>query len=267
MQFKIQKKDDDNLQRYATEDLRIANIFSKRLKEELKDFLVGVIVFGSSARRRTSEKSDIDILVIGDDVEFKMTSAFIETYRLVMEKVIAKTSSRLHVTSMTLSSFWEYSRAGDPVVINILRDGISLFDKGFFEPLQKLLRTGKIKPSEESVWRYYARAPKTLTNSRWHVLQATLDLYWAVIDSAHAALMKAQQIPPSPDHMADMLERIFVKSKRLEKKYAETMKRFYRLSKMITHREIREIKGQEYELYFKEAADFVIRMRKLIDRL
>ena len=267
MQFRIQKKDDDSLQRYATEDLKIANLFSKRLKEEFKDFLVGVIVFGSSARRRTSEKSDIDILVIGDDVDFKMTSAFIETYRLVMEKVIAKTSSRLHITSMTLSSFWEYSRAGDPVVINILRDGVSLFDRGFFDPLQKLLRTGKIKPSEESVWRYYARAPKTLTNSRWHVLQATLDLYWAVIDSAHAALMKAQQIPPSPDHMADMLEKVFVKSKRLEKRYAETMKRFYRLSKMITHREVREIKGQEYELYFKEAEDFVIRMRKLIDRL
>ena len=88
MQFKIQKKDDDNLQKYATEDLKIANLFAKKLKEELKDFLVGVIVFGSSARRRTSEKSDIDILVIGDDVEFKMTSAFIETYRLVMEKVI-----------------------------------------------------------------------------------------------------------------------------------------------------------------------------------
>ena len=267
MQFKIGKKDDDNLQRYPTDDLKTANIFSKKLKKELQDFLVGVVLFGSSARRESNEKSDIDILIIVDDIEFQMTQPFIETYRLIMEKVIMNTSMRLHVTSMTLTSFWDHSRAGDPVVVNILRDGISLFDEGFFQPLQKLLRTGKIRPSEESVWKYYARAPKTLSNSRWHVLQASLDLYWAVIDSSHAALMKAGHVPPSPDHISERLEAVFVKNKILEPRYVETMKRFYKLSKMITHREIREINGQEYELYFKEAVDFVTRMRKLIDRL
>ena len=264
MQFKIQKKDDDNLQRYPTEDLRTARVFAKKLREELQDFVVAVILFGSTARKQSTEKSDIDILVVGDDIDFKTTKAFIETYRIIMQKVIATTSSRLHVTSMTLSSFWEYARVGDPVVYNILRDGVSLYDEGFFRPLQKLLRTGRVRPTEESVWRYYARAPKTLTNSRWHVMQATLDLYWAVIDSAHAALMKHGHVPPSPDHMASMLDKAFVKKRKLEKEYVETMRRFYKLSKMITHREIKEIKGKEFEAYFKEAEDFVKRMRKLI---
>ena len=167
---------------------------------------------------------------------------------------------------MTLSSFWEYAKAGDPVVVNILRDGFALYDSGFYNPLQVLLKRGRIRPSEESVWRYFGRAPRTILNSRWHLLQATLDLYWAVIDSAHAALMRKNEIPPTPEHVAHMLDKIFVKKKLLEKKYVETMHKFYKLSKMITHREIKEIRGDQYDLYLKEANDFVQRMRILIEK-
>ncbi|MBT3298411.1 hypothetical protein HN385_05780 [archaeon] len=266
MEFKIGKKVNENVNLYPTEDLKIANHFTNKLSKELGNFLAASVLFGSGARKQSTNVSDIDILIIGDDLEFKMTREFVETYRIIIENLIAKTSIRLHITSMTLSSFWDYARAGDPVVTNILRDGVSLYDLGFFKPLQSLMKNGKIRPSEESVWRYFSRAPRTLTNSRWHLLQATLDLYWAVIDSAHAALMKHKQIPPSPDHAAEMLNKVFVKNRLLEPKYVETMNRFYKISKMITHREIKEIKGQEYELYYKEAADFVMRMKKLIYR-
>jgi predicted nucleotidyltransferase/uncharacterized protein (UPF0332 family) len=266
MQFKIQKKDDDNLQRYPTDDLRVANEFVKQLNAELEDFIVAAVLFGSSARRDTSPESDIDVLIIGNDIDFVMTQPLIETYRIIIEKLIAKNSTRLHVTSMTFTAFWDYSRAGDPVVVNILRDGISLHDSGFFRPLQHLLRQGRIRPSEESLWRYFSRAPKTMMNSRSHLMQATLDLYWAVIDAAHAALMKRNQVPPSPDHVADLLEKIYVKKKELEPKYIETMRKFYKLMKSITHREIQEIKGNEYEAYYKEASQFIGRMKRLIYR-
>lgn len=264
MQFRIEKKPNENLLKYPTDDLKTAQLFTKKLQNELQDFLKGVILFGSSARKEATEMSDIDVLVVTNDLDFKMTKELVETYRIIIENLIAKTSNRLHVTSMTLSSFWDYSRAGDPVAMNIIRDGVALYDNGFFQPMQMLLKDGRVRPSEESVWRYFSRAPKTLTNSRWHLLQATLDLYWAVIDAAHAALMKQQQIPPSPDHVADLLEKVFVKNRELEPKYVETMKRFYNLSKMITHREVQEITGQEYETYFKEAVAFVNRMKKII---
>jgi len=92
---------------------------------------------------------------------------------------------------MTLSSFWEYVRAGDPVVINILRDGLALVDSGFFDPLQALLFRGRIRPSQEAINNYYARAPTTLNNSMWHVLQATVDLYWAVRSTNGTLIMPA----------------------------------------------------------------------------
>ena len=43
------------------------------------------------------------------------------------------------------------------------------------------------------------------------------------------------------------------------------MRNFYKLMKMITHREIKEIKGEEYDRNFKIAEDFVQRMRKFIE--
>jgi predicted nucleotidyltransferase/uncharacterized protein (UPF0332 family) len=266
MEFKIEKRENENIHKYPTDDIKIANDFATKLKAELGDFLTAVVIFGSTVRFEATERSDIDILVITDDVSFQLTDPLVEGYRIIVENVINATSRKLHVTSMTLTSFWEYVKAGDPVAINILRDGVALIDTGMFVPLQQLLKQGRIRPSEEGVWRYFSRAPRTLTNSRWHLLQATLDLYWAVIDSAHAALMRKNVIPPTPDHVADMLDKTLVKKKELEKKYIETMKKFYKLSKMITHREIKEVKGPDYEKYYAEAQDFVNRMKKIIER-
>lgn len=266
MEFKIKKRENENIHKYPTEDVRIANNFADKIKVELGDFLKGAVLFGSIVRREATAESDIDVLVVTDDIGFQLTDALIEAYRVIIENVITRVSRKLHVTSMTFSSFWEYAKAGDPVVVNILRDGVALYDTGFFDPLQGLLKQGRIRPSEESVWRYFGRAPRTLTNSRWHLLQATLDLYWAVIDAAHAALMRKNEIPPTPEHVADLLERVFVKQRLLEPRYIETMRKFYKISKMITHREIKEIKGDEYERYMKEAAGFVQRMRVLIEK-
>lgn len=78
--------------------------------------------------------------------------------------------------------------------------------------------------------------------------------------------MKKNIIPPTPDHVADILDKALVKKGLLEEKHVQTMKKFYKLSKMITHREIKEIKGPEYENYFKEASDFVQRMKVLIEK-
>jgi len=265
MQFSIQRKQNENIHKYPTDDLKLADVYVKKLKNELGDFLVAAVLFGSSARGAATAESDTDILLVGDDISFQFTDALVQAYRVIVENVTAATSRKLHITSMTLTSFWEYARVGDPVAINMLRDGVALLDTGFFTPLQALLKQGRIRPSEESIWRYFGRSPRTLVNSRWHVLQATLDLYWAVMDSAHAALMKRGEIPPSPEHAADLLYEKLVRARLLEPEHAETVRRFYHLSKMITHREIKHITGAEYDRYLKEATGFVERMKMFIE--
>ena len=263
MKFTL-KKQKPTVFNYKKEDFDIAYEFSKKLYEEMKDFVKATVLFGSSARKTTS-RGDIDVLVIIDDLTIRLTPELTEAYTIITEKLVTEISLMLHITTLKLTAFWEYVRAGDPVIINILREGIALLDTGFFEPIQFLLKQGRIRPTNESVWCYFTKAPSTLYNSKWHLLQATIDLYWAVIDAAHAALMKLGEIPPSPEHVSDMIQLHMVNKGLIDKKYANTMRKFYLLSKKINHREIKEISGKEYDSYYKEAQDFVYKIREFIE--
>ena len=266
MEFKITKKKGFNLEKYRKQDLDVAYEFSKKVYREFKAFIKAIVLFGSLARQQQkSKEGDIDIMVIVDDLTVEMTPELVEAYRIIMERLIVETSLKLHVTSLKFTHFWEYVRAGDPIAINILRDGVAILDTGFFEPLQALLFQGRIRPSDESIWAYYSRAPRTLSLSKNRLLQATLDLYWAVIDSAHAALMKKGVVPPTPKHVADLMQDVLVKKGILEKKYVATMRKFYNLSKKIIYRDLKEVSGREFDSYLKEAKDFVRRMQLIVE--
>ena len=265
MDFKIDKKKNPNLGRYESKSVDIAYSFAKQVYKEIGGFIKGIVLFGSTVRKK-SDKGDVDILLIIDDVSIILTEEFVQTYRVIVEKIISKTSNKLHVTSLRLTNFWEYVRAGDPVAVNILRDGIPLIDTGFFEPLQILLHQGRIRPTPEAIWTYFNRAPQTLENAKWHVAQGVLDLYWAVIDSAHAALMKINEVPPSPEHVADLLEAKLVKRGLLNKKYPVIMRSFYALSRQITHHELKSMSGKQFDEYLNQATDFVRVMQEFIEK-
>ena len=206
MKFDIPRKEHPNLEKYPKQDIDIAYKFANEIYSELGSLIRAVVLFGSSARKTTTEKSDIDVLVILDDLTLSLTREVTEAYQVIVQKSIVRVSTRLHITTLRFTSFWDYIRNGDPIGINMLRDGVALIDSGFFDPLQALLKKGRIRPTSESIWAYYVKSPNTLHNSKWHILQASIDLYWAVIDAAHAALMKLGEIPPTPEHVADMME-------------------------------------------------------------
>jgi hypothetical protein len=52
----------------------------------------------------------------------------------------------------------------------------------------------------------------------------------------------------------------------VDKKYVKIARNFYSLSKMISHRDIKEIPGHNYDQYYKEAFDFVDTMRKFVEK-
>ncbi|MBD3259567.1 hypothetical protein GF371_02940 [Candidatus Woesearchaeota archaeon] len=264
MKFKEKEVASPTKHTYHEKDIKIALDFAKKVYTELPELVKVIAIFGSTARAKDTKGSDVDILIIIDDVHLQLTPELMETYKIIVDNKIADTSSRLHVISLKLTTFWEYVRSGDPVAINILRDGYALIDSGFFDPLQALLFRGRIRPTQEAINNYYSKAPVTLNNANWHVLQGTLDLYWAVIDAAHAALMSQGFIPPSPSHVPDLLEKELVKEGKLEEEYIRIMRMFYDLMKKIVHREIHSITGRDYDKYRKDAVDFVGRMKEFI---
>ncbi|PIN77050.1 hypothetical protein COV16_07430 [Candidatus Woesearchaeota archaeon CG10_big_fil_rev_8_21_14_0_10_34_8] len=267
MDFKVKKREVVDKEKYHKSDIDIAYEFTRRVHKEFGTFLRAVVLFGSTTEERDgkAKQGDIDLLLVVDDVTYFLTPEVVETYRVIVQRMIEKTSTRLHVTTLKFTSFWEYVRIGDPIGINMIRNGVALLDTGFFYPLQLLLHQGRLRPTPEAVHAYYSRSSTTLFNSRWHLMQATLDLYWAVIDSAHAALMMQGVIPPAPKKVADMLEEKLVKKKVLDKKHVKTMRTFYTISKMILHRKLKDIDGKTYEKYYADAKSFVDDIRKLVE--
>jgi hypothetical protein len=288
--FKVEfdiTKNKPNLPGVNQNDADIAYSFSKQMFREFGDILKAIVLFGSNAKKGPAvpdelpnlpqeanappgpadkKPGDIDILVIVDDVSLKLTSELVETYRIIVKKLILENSERLHITSLKLSTFWAYIRAGDPVGLNILREGVPLLDTGFFDPLKAILNRGMIRPSPESVFTYFARAPKTLFNSKWHIMQGVIYLYWAVIDASHAALMTLDSVPPSPEDVGGMLAEKLVKPGYISKKCIPTVEKFYKVYKDITRREIKEITGKQFDDYFKEAEEYVECIRAFIEK-
>lgn len=266
MESNIKSRENPNLKKYRKEILDTAYHFSAKVYKEIGgDYIKAIVLFGSSARKKNIT-GDVDILLVLDDTKQVLDQNFMEAYKIIVGNLVQKISLRLHITTLKFTTLWEYMRSADPIAVNILRDGVALIDSGFFEPMQVLLYQGRIRPTHESIWAYFTKAPRTLFNSKFHVVQATLDLYWAVIDAAHAALMMIGTIPPSPEHVADMLNEKLIKPKHLPKRCESIMNNFYRLQKMISRKELGEIKGQEYDKYFAEASYFVDEIKAFLEK-
>lgn len=268
MDFDI-KKDNPILkeqkQDFKDQELDIAYKFSKLMINEFKDFIKAIVIFGSAARKDINKQGDIDILIILDDVQIQFTKPIIQGYRVLVQEIINKVSDKLHITNMRLSNFWEYVRSGDPIAVNILRDGFPVFDTGVFTPVKLLLYQGRIRPSKESIHNYISRAKYSLLSSKNHILAACIDLYWAVIDAAEAALMKVNEVPPSPAHVHNLIEERFVETGVIEKRYSIILHEFYHLNKAIEHKEITYIPADQYQKYLHEAEDFIDCMQKILD--
>lgn len=267
MKFEIKREENKRKYFYPEKDFELAKVFAERVYKEFGGLIKAVVVFGSTVKRTSVENRDIDILVILDDVSIILTKEIIQTYRVLMEKIMWQIEpNRLHVQSMRWTSFWDYIRAGDPVAINILRYGYALVDTGFFDPLQALLDRGRIRPSQESIYTYYTMAPASLHRSSEHILHAAMDLYWACVDAAHAALMAEGEIPPSPDHVADLIDKDLIEKGLTTKKFSNIMRLMYKMFKQIVHKEISNVPGIEYDKLKKQADEFVKEMKKIIER-
>jgi uncharacterized protein (UPF0332 family) len=227
------------------------------------------VLFGSTAKQIATPKSDIDLIVIIDDCTIQWDEELIVWYREELAKLLStlKYSKSLHVNTVKLSTWWTDLVRGDPVVVNVIRYGESLVDfGGFFNPLKVLLQQGKIKSTPEAIYAALQRAPAHMARSRTAVLGAIEGLYWAMVDSAHAALIAAKQVPPSPEHIAEMLKEQFVDNKLLAQKYVEWYKEMYTLAHKILHGSITDIQGREIDIWTARTDEFTGEMAKLIKK-
>jgi len=248
----------------------IASDFAMKVYDKFDQMIKSIVLFGSSARCVSTADSDIDIIIIIDDVSVKWDQELIAWYREELGKIISANpyAKALHINTVKLSTWWEDMMRGDPVVINILRYGDALIDfGGFFNPLRILLKEGKIRSTPESIYTLLQRAPGHMTRARQSMLAVVDGLYWTMVDAAHAALIAANVMPASPEAIPDVLTEQFVKTKKLNKKYVGYYAEVHSVAKEIVHGRLTSVKGKDLDEWFVKADEFLGEMAKLIDDL
>ncbi len=248
----------------------IAYDFSIKVYEKFNKMIKSIILFGSTAKRIAESGSDIDLIIIIDDCTVQWDDELTAWYREELGKIISSNPYRksLHINTVRLSTWWNDLLRGDPVVINIIRWGEAMLDfGGFFNPLKILLQQGKIKSTPEAIYTALERAPMHMLRSKTSILNAIEGLYWACVDSAHAALIAAKQLPPSPEQIAEMLKEQFVDNNLLDAKYVIWYRDLYILAHKILHGAVIEIKGKDIDMWQARTDEFVRVMAQLIKKI
>jgi predicted nucleotidyltransferase/uncharacterized protein (UPF0332 family) len=248
----------------------IAMDFAMKVYGKFDQMIKSIVLFGSSAKKIAVAGSDIDIVVIIDDVSVRWDEELIAWYREELGKLISTNPYRksLHINTVKLSTWWDDMMKGDPVVINVLRYGDALIDfGGFFAPLRLLLKQGKIRSTPESIYTLLQRAPGHMTRARQSMVAVADGLYWTMVDSAHAALISAGVMPSSPEEIGSVLTKHFVDKKMLKSKYVKYYDEVRGAVKEIAHGGRMRIKGKDLDSWFEMTDDFLAEMAQLVDKL
>ena len=266
--LKVVSKKPDTMK--IARDRDIAMDFGLKVYREFDQMIKSVVLFGSSAKRMSNRKSDIDILILIDDVGVRWDMELIAWYREELGKLIAVNPyiKPLHINTMKLSTWWEDLIRGDPIILNILRYGEPLVDfGGFFTPLKVLMKNGKIRATPEAIYTLLARSPRHLAKARQSLLAAVDGLYWAMLDSAHAALIAKDIEPTSPETIGDSLYENFVSEKMLNKKFVSSYEEIHKVQKAIIHGKVERVTGKEIDRWTEMSEEFVKEMSNLSEEI
>jgi predicted nucleotidyltransferase/uncharacterized protein (UPF0332 family) len=251
-------------------DHEIATDFAVKVYKKFDKIIKSIILFGSVEKKEIKPGSDIDIIVVIDDVSLNWDQELIAWYREELDKILQLNPYKgsIHINTIKLSTWWEDLLRGDPVVLNIIRHGFAILDYGgFFEPLKFLLLKGKIKGTPEAIYQCLQRAPSHIARSKAAELAAIDGVYWSMVDSAHAPLIAANYFPPSPEHVITDLKEAFVDKGHLKMKYLIWYKDLYYLHKKIDHGEISDLKGIEIDMWQQRAEEFLKVMVDLVRKI
>ncbi len=236
--------------------------FAKQVFERYPKVMKTIVLFGSYSKGKETENSDVDIMIVMDDVLNVLDE---KTQALIfsdVDKFVKESEVKLHINFVTLTAFWRGVIAADPVSVNVLKYGVPLIDTGYFEPLQALLNMGEIKPTEESIYASLTRSELYINSAKVRLTGVVTDIYWSIVNSAQAALMRQGEIPPSPEVVPEMLEKL-EKRNMIKKQLLDDFIEIFELGKKIFHGEKVDIDGEKAQEIIIKGAEFNSKMAEI----
>ncbi|MDD5651267.1 MAG: hypothetical protein PHF86_12775, partial [Candidatus Nanoarchaeia archaeon] len=255
--------------------LRISEIHKTMAIKKFEKYIVSYVAAGSLFRGEKS--NDIDVYIIVDDTDVKRMSRTELRDKLgaiirgmgAQAAEITGIKKQFHIQTYILTDFWDSVKDAHPVIFTFLRDGVPLYDRGVFMPWKLLLKMGRIRPSQEAIEMQMDIGERLIERTKAKLLSVVgEDLYYAVLNSAQAALMLYGIAPPTPKETIELLDKIFVKQeKMLESKYVDMLEKIRVYYKDIEHRKVKEISGKEIDDLLKDSEEYLKRIKKLFEQI
>lgn len=135
--------------------LRLAQEHCRLIREECERHLICYTMAGSFVRGTHRIDSDVDVWMVIDDSDLRSMSRakLLEISEDLADKIRRDLAQprKLHGQVYTLSSLWMSLQAAEPVIVSLIRDGVPLYDRGFFYAWARLLRDGYLRSTRESL--------------------------------------------------------------------------------------------------------------------
>lgn len=264
--------------------LAIVKKFADKVLEKYGRIVKCIVMMGSVAREEFKPKSDIDVFLVVDDTAGELKEADIEKIDDELEKILeeipeawstVKVEDKEEKVCMlsvqptyTLTEFWDYARVCHPIVYNFIKEGVAVYDTGFFMPIKRLLEMGRIPATREAIESYMEGAPKKLMRAKTvKLLMLAEDCYYAMLNTAQAVLMFMGLSPPVPNKAYEDVKKYLVEPGIIEPEYAEWLREIIEIRKKIEHKELTDVSGAFVDEWIDKAEKFVDKMFGLLNAL
>ena len=264
------KKNEDKKEGKSKEEIMgDVKKFTEEVLKKHGKYIKALVMMGSVVRDEFKPTSDVDVFAIADDTSFKLTNEFLDEMDLDLEKIAQKINKNISIQpTYTLTEFWDYARVAHPIIYNFIKEGIAIYDTGFFAPIKKLLEMGRIPATREAIESYMEGAPKKLQRAKTvKLLMLAEDCYYAMLNSVQAVLMFMGLAPPVPSKAYDDVSEFLVKPGILEQQYADWLREIVDIRKKIEHKELLDVSGAFVDEWIDKSEKFVDKMFSLLGAL
>ena len=249
-----------------------AEDFARRVRAALGDRVDSIVLYGSVARGEAGPDSDIDVLVVGS-----RDGGIGKAIRKVESDRARETGYRFFVetTAYDRDEFLRLRRLGSPLVMNMLEDGVVLYDTGIFSKVRADSAQVSVAEMEVMMARRVARhlelADEALGDAQYsldggRLRSAAGRAYYAMFHAASAAVARTDSRPPrTHGGVANQFGLHYVTTGLFDAALAERLMETYELRRQRDYQLDVSFAQADVVAAVRDAREFVSAVRDMLD--